>query len=385
MKRTLCIAFSLILASLSAPFFASALTVSPARLEISGDPGQTLRGEILLFEEAETEIAKTYYVSFENFEPRGDSGAPYFIGAKDGLATWISATDAVSVSSAGETKVPFTISIPSSAKPGGYFAAVFFGTQPPAGSGGQVSVGGKVGVLVLLRVNGEIEEKGGLLEFGLKGESRFVSTPPIILEYRLNNEGGDRVVPRGTITLLNTFRFKAEELNANKNEGSVLPGSARRFEVFSGEERPLDDSGNPVTLGFFDSAKAQLKDFKFGWYTAKLDIEWGETKQSAQDSYHFFVIPWQALIILAIGFFVVWKGFAFVLRRYNRWVLAQAGVHQSQSRDVENFVSVQEKKNKIAKEHRVTAPEESVSRLKTITKEKEVSQTKPLQKPRRKI
>lgn len=375
MKRRLIILLGFVLASISAPFFAFALTVSPARLEISGDPGQTITGEIALFDESAGESSqKNYYVSFENFEPRGDSGAPYFIGAKDGLATWLRSTDSVLVSSSEEVKVPFSITIPSSAKPGGYFAAVFFGTQPPTGSGGQVSVGGKVGVLILLRVNGEIEEGGGLVSFATKNNLRVVSTPPIIVEYRLSNTGGDRVVPRGTVSLLNTFRFKTEEVNANKNEGSVLPGSARRYEVYLGDERQLDDTGNPVKLGFFESVKVQLKDFKFGWYTAKLDITWGESAQNAKDSYHFFVIPWQALSILLLGFFLFGKGFKMILKRYNAWVLSQAGIYNQQNSSQK---TIEKKENRQAKPS--TA---SLHSIKDISKQ---TTQKPLQKPKRRI
>ncbi len=375
MKRRLIILLGFVLASISAPFFAFALTVSPARLEISGDPGQTITGEIALFDESAGESSqKNYYVSFENFEPRGDSGAPYFIGAKDGLATWLRSTDSVLVSSSEEVKVPFSIAIPSSAKPGGYFAAVFFGTQPPTGSGGQVSVGGKVGVLILLRVNGEIEEGGGLVSFTTKNNLRVVSTPPIVVEYRLSNTGGDRVVPRGTVSLLNTFRFKTEEVNANKNEGSVLPGSARRYEVYLGDERQLDDTGNPVKLGFFESVKVQLKDFKFGWYTAKLDITWGESAQNAKDSYHFFVIPWQALSILLLGFFLFGKGFKMILKRYNAWVLSQAGIYNQQNSS-QKTIEKQEKKQTVSS----TISSHSIKDISKPTTQK------PLQKPKRRI
>ena len=52
--------------------------------------------------------------------------------------------------------VPFLITIPQNAEPGGYFAAVFLAvrSQKLVG-GGQVSVGGKIGVLILLRVSGK--------------------------------------------------------------------------------------------------------------------------------------------------------------------------------------------------------------------------------------
>lgn len=376
MKRRLIILLSFVFASISAPFFAYALTISPARLEISGDPGQTITGEISLFDElANSGNIKNYYISFENFEPRGDSGAPYFIGAKDGLATWIRSNDSVLVYSPEEVKVPFSITIPTSTKPGGYFAAIFFGTQPPTNAGGQVSVGGKVGALILLRVNGAIEEGGGLVSFGLRDNLRFITQAPVILEYRLNNIGGDRIVPKGTISLFNTFRFKVEEVNANKNDGSVLPGSARKYEVVIGEDTlENNNTSQDVKNNFFTSAQAQFKDFKFGWYTAKLDITWGESSQNAKDSYHFFVVPWQALSILLLGLFLFIKGSKIILKRYNAWILSQAGIYNQQN-NPQKIVEKQEKKQTVPS----TISSHSIKDISKPTIQK------PLQKPKRRI
>lgn len=141
-----------------------ALTISPVRVEISGDPGQTLHGEMELLNEQQE--SKTFYSSTANFEARGESGAPYFLpDANTGLASWINVQDKNVVLKAGERKtVPFTIQIPQGTEAGGYFAAIFWGTSPPQthGGGQQVAVGGKLGVLILLSVTGEIKQ-GGVL------------------------------------------------------------------------------------------------------------------------------------------------------------------------------------------------------------------------------
>jgi len=379
MKRLHSILFGLAFVFFFVPTISHALTVSPARFEISGDPGQTLRGEIVLFEEGGQELSKPYYITYENFEPRGDSGAPYFIGSKDGLATWIYSSSEVTVSQS-ETIVPFSISIPSNAKPGGYFGAIFFGTQS-TNQESQVSVGGKVGVLILLRVNGDIEEGGGLISFGVKGKGHFVVNHPIVLEYRFNNTGGDRVVPRGTISVRNTFRFKTDEKNANDNEGSVLPGSSRRFEVSLSDGEVLGE--DDISHNFFDNLKSQLKDFRFGWYTAKINLSWGEGDQTAEDIYHFFVIPWQALLVILGSLFVLMKILKFLLQRYNRWILAQAGFYQSHhTTEVKNKPTPVEETNPI-----VVIPENKNQLEDTLTPlEKNKIGNKRLQKKvRRKI
>ncbi len=294
------------------------LTVSPAKIEITGDPGQTIQGDIELFNEQEE--GKTFYVSYENFESRGDSGAPYFIGAQDGLATWISSLSEVTLVSGERKQVSYTISIPASAKPGGYFSAIFFGSQPVQDNdGGEVTIGSKIGVLLLLKVSGEVEESAGLVDFGIKNGQRFFSTLPVTFQYGFTNTGGDRLVPRGEIKIKNTFQLTSATLLANDREGSVLPNSTRRFEVLWGKER-----SNLEDKDFFETAFSQLTNFHFGWYRATMHIAWGASSQSTQATYNFFVIPWQLLSVLAVLLAIAWCVFKLWARRFKQRILEEA-------------------------------------------------------------
>lgn len=305
---------------------AFALTVSPAKIEIIGDPGQTLTGEIELYSEQEGST-RTFYSSFENFEPSGDSGAPNFIGADDGLATWLQAQPEVTLEQGQRLLVPFTVTIPETADPGGYFAAIFFGDQPPAQAGGTVSVGGKIGVLVLLRVAGEVEEGGGIVDFGTVEQQKLFITLPVNFEYRINNTGGDRIVPRGEIAIKNTFQMTAHKLPANVNEGSVLPGSARKFSVMWGDEPAAEETYTEPS--FFDQVAAEWHDFHFGWYTAELNLAWGEEGSPVESrEFHFFIIPWHLLVVIGAGALVLGFIFILALKRYNRWIIAAAARHQ---------------------------------------------------------
>lgn len=326
MRKLLLTILIVAIAGIASPAFA--LTVSPARVEITGDPGTTLQGEIELFNEQDG--TRTFFTTFENFEPSGDSGAPRFIGAKEGLATWIQSENKVFLESGVRVKVPYSIAIPANAEPGGHFAAIFFGSQEPGvQGGGQVSVGGKIGVLVLLRVSGEVAEGGGLLEFSAKDKQRFFSMVPVTFTYRLNNTGGDRVVPLGEIKIKNTLRMNSATLLANKNEGSALPGSARKFEVTWGEMQSVNTTEQKTESpgffsDFFDRAGKQWSDFHFGWYTANLNLSWGVTNQTANASYSFFVIPWQLLLIILIMVVIIGFLGTIGLKKYNRRIIAQA-------------------------------------------------------------
>src|SRR3989338_6951374 len=156
---------------LTGPVFA--LTISPVRMEISGDPGQTLQGELELLNEQKE--SKTFYSSTQNFEARGESGAPYFLpDTAKGLASWIRVQESVTLKPDEQKTIPFSVEIPRNTEPAGYFAAIFWGTSPPqTQGGGEVTVGGKLGVLILLSVSGETQEGGGILELKTDGGGFF--------------------------------------------------------------------------------------------------------------------------------------------------------------------------------------------------------------------
>ena len=293
---------------------ASALTISPVKVEITGDPGQTLQGELELLNEQPGQ--KTFFTSFENFEPSGDTGSPKFIGKADGLATWFGAAPSVVIATGETVKVPYTITIPSDAEAGGYFAAIFFGEQDPSTQlAGEVAIGGKLGVLILLRVAGDIVEKAGISEFTISEGSKLQSGLPINFSYRFSNSGGDRVVPLGDIVIENMFGGTATTLVANKNEGSVLPNSSRKFQTLWDE--PLLAA---TSTGFFATAKQQLTDFHLGFYKANLSLVYGATNQTATEAFWFVMVPWLLLLLVCIGLIVV----LFMIKKYNSFIISKS-------------------------------------------------------------
>lgn len=299
------------------PSSTAALTISPTKIEVSADPGQTIVGEIELFNE-ETET-KTFFTSYENFEPRGETGSPFFVGGGVGLASWISAQQSLQITPGERVVVPYTITIPNDATPGGYFAAVFFGSQPPATSvGSEVSIGGKVGTLVLLRVNGEVTETGGVIAFSAGVDNGFLFTSvPVPLTYRFSNDGGDRAIPRGEIVITNVFGGHVTTLNANPNEGSVLPNSVRKFELVWGEA-PFTQVESGRT--FFEIVKHQAANLRLGVYNMELSLSWGQTNQSSKEAIKVFMFPWQLIVVVGLCLFVLYV----VLRQYNRFIISRA-------------------------------------------------------------
>ncbi len=305
------------------PTSAKALTITPTRFEVRGNPGETLNEELLLINE--TTRTETYYPSFSNFEAQGESGTPAFVEPKNDLGTWIKTVDdSVTLTAGQQKKVPFKITIPNNAEPGGHFAVIFWGTSPGGNAG--LSIGAKTGVLVLLSVNGDVKEAGGLLNFNTANKQFFYNTLPVSFEYRFKNDGGDRIKPTGQITIRDSVFFPAEYLNANPVEGNALPHSIRKINIdWIKYERPSNYTPPKNFISrFFSDTYFQWKNFAFGLYSANLNLEYGTQGAHEKKTVFFFVFPWQLLLVLCVIFIIVFWGGKKLITRYNKFIIEKA-------------------------------------------------------------
>lgn len=302
-------------------FQAKALTVSPVKIELSAAAGESLVGSFKLTNEQDKE--GDYYVSFANFEAQGETGAPLFTDGNEGLASWMQLLPSELTSvhlNVGETKeISYQVDVPEDASPGGHFAAIFWGTSSETDESQGVALGAKVGILVFLTVEGGIQEKGGFLEFDtLNGENVF-NTLPIGFFYRIQNEGVDRIIPEGNLTIKNILGLNSWQSSINKNQNNVLPTSIRRF-----EESWEDLSLAPVEMSFLEKAEHQWQYFALGYYTAELDVKLGASSEASIATVGFWVLPWQLLIILGVGGGSSLILLFFLLKSYNHWIIANA-------------------------------------------------------------
>lgn len=321
---------------------AQALTITPIRIEVNGDPGKTLSAKITLINEKDT--PETLYSSYANFEAQGETGEPSFVNPKEGLGTWITAEPSIVIAPKEQKEVTFKITIPANAEPGGYFGALFWGnTAPPKDGENAVNIGYKTAELILLTVNGEIKQGGAILQYGTKNNQKFYTALPVSFMYRFQNTGNDRVKPNGTITLRNFLGIKVATIPANKVDGNVLPKGVRKFES-AWQKGTLSDSPDvSAPRNFFDNVGYEWNNFAFGYFSSNLNIEFGADKQSATAKTGFWVFPWQLLIVIIILIFIAWFIIKTALHRYNHWIITQAQVN------IEQELGIDEKTKKISK------------------------------------
>lgn len=304
-----------------------ALTITPIRYEISGDPGQTLTEKMGLVNE--TKNSQTFYASFANFEAQGDTGSPTFIDAKEGLGTWITTEQAsVTLAPGAQKELEFKINIPKDAEPGGHFAAVFWGTSPGGGPG-QVSIGAKTGMLILLSVNGDVKESAGLVDFQLHNNKHFYKTLPVGFQYRFSNQGGDRVKPKGSVVIRSIFGWVAKKVNANPYDGNVLPGTTRKFLPEWSKRDSVDvrdqENARNESYSFKKEVSDQWHNFALGVFRAKVVASFGATNQEVKsNSVYFVVFPLELLLVIVVIGIPLFFILRALIRRYNRSIIRKA-------------------------------------------------------------
>lgn len=331
----LILVFVLMIFSYAIPSFA--MTISPVRYEVKGDPGQTISKEVTIINEDPTPV--TYYSSFANFEAQGETGSASFVEPKDDIGTWITTEQSVTLLPGEQKTVTFSIKIPENAEPGGHFGVIFWGSSPDNSSDGkQLAVSAKTGLLVLLSVSGDVKEGGGLLDFLRKDNKFWYNSLPVSFTYRFKNDGGDRIKPSGFIRISNTFFIPTKKLDANPVNGNILPASTRKFTVDWVNYVEPKDTVQPTGFvkSFFHRAGYQWKNFAVGLYSAKLNLTYGIQEQNVKKTLFFFVFPWQLLICLIFIFTIIFFVGKKIIKGYNNYIIKKAHSAVKTPEDVSN-------------------------------------------------
>lgn len=267
---------------------ATATTIFSPVLELEADPGQIQPGVVKVYNETDQPIFLV--ASVEEFSAGDETGQPIYIPAderKDFL-DWFKVGQTELTLVPGQVAiVPFTVTIPATAVPGGYYAVIFW--QTASGSlGGDTAVGvsSRVGTLVLLKVKGDVIELGEIAEFNTSAGQRVFFGLPLSFVVRFSNLGNVHLAPQGTIELKN-WLGQTKKLKVNPGQRNVLPQSIRRFEVSWGQSL----TGNLVQ-NFWTGLKQELSHFSLGKYKASLNLSYGfDTPQTLTQELEFWVIP----------------------------------------------------------------------------------------------
>ena len=324
MKRFLrlaLIAIAVVLGS-SAMHSAQALTIVPPTLDYSLKRGDIVTGKVKLFNESTT-TPITVFASTANFTAKGENGEPDFdlTDTPTGAAAWIeTAAGGLTVQASERIEVPFTITVPKDAEPGGHYVSLFFGTDPSIApkDGGQVTVRSLLGALIIMRVEGQVRESASIASFGVT-DGATLTRLPANFEVRVQNSGNVHIRPQGTILIKNLFGGETETLSLNDANGAVLPNSVRKFDAVWKKSADSQEK-----QGFMGELKAQWFNFAFGPYTATVTMDYGQDKQALVATAKVTIIPWQLMLLELLVIAIIVLAIIFGIRGYNKAIIRRA-------------------------------------------------------------
>ncbi len=307
---------------------AASVTVSPPKFEFSVEKGERISGSIAVSNSDSAPLV--LLPSVADFMAEGEAGRAAFTEKSEdasafSMSAWVTLpAQAITVPANEKIEVPFTVTVPEGAEAGGHFGTIFF--SPVTEQSGTIAVQQKVGVLLLVRVAGDVHETGDVSIFAsfhadvdaeavnqAKPQS-FFSEFPIKIAVRFTNTGNVHLKPEGTITLKNTFGTElarvgeaitqtstgavtgsklVDYLPVNDANGNVLPNSSRVF---------LSSWRGYGSLILNEQAEREIawKGLGFGRYTALLNLSYGDTKLPTQ-VIHFWIIPWMVILPSLFG------------------------------------------------------------------------------------
>ncbi len=292
--------------------------VSPLIIELKANPGETVSEKVKINVGKDskgtslaTRVRDFYYdendeLQFLTPEEEEDPDLKQFA-----LKSWLSVDQEITFDSKGERDVSVTIKVPKDASPGGRYGMVLFSKSsgPSQGGGSNVGVGGQVGVMILVTVNGEYSSGGSISEELKSGSlskdgktfdshkifsgGSLFKNGPIDFKFRFLNNSATHVVPKGSITVKNIFG------------GLVGKFDIQGKRVFPGVSRSL--------YGTLD------KNFLFGIYKADLELTDGDG--NVHNSGTFFIgFPLKLVVLILLFFGAIFMFFKY----YNKWLINKA-------------------------------------------------------------
>ncbi len=275
--------------------------VGPGKYEVFLKPGETRTFTLTVANRMGDD--RPFFLSVEDVKGDPTGKEPVVLLGNDrgpySLRDWVKpAVWKLTIPHGKKAIIPVRIAVPSDAEPGGYYGSLLVSTQSKDAAAqteaiaGAAKVVARIGVLLFVRVPGEVREEGSLVAFSLKeGRKVWRHSDPMTFLISFRNDGTVHLNPSATITIRNLLGRRVNEIVVPA--WYVLPQSLRTREV------------------------AWEVPYWLGRYTATLTLNPGYEKGAIQTAtVTFWVVSWQALAVLAGVLLISFLLFVFLPKRY---------------------------------------------------------------------
>jgi len=283
------------------------LSITPPLIKNNVSPGQVWRSAVKVVNN--NSVPMDIYTEVADFRSGDETGKVEFIRDQEQLdlyrdhllSQWIDMDAGPHPIAPGQSlDIPFTITVPDTAGPGGHYAAILAGTKPPekTSGGSSIKVSSQLASLILLRINGEEKEEGLIREFSAARSVYF--QPRVDFKIRFQNTGNVHLLPRGEIGVYDMFGSEKGNIKLNENTefGNVLPESVRTWNFeWTGEKR--------ITA--------------MGRYRATLVLSYGDRASETLDHTLYFWVVYPKILLITVGSISLFVFLLiFFIRRYIR-------------------------------------------------------------------
>lgn len=306
------------------------ITVSPPVIELNAKPGDKIKERFRVRNNQSDPLNLEITVQKLSGDPNSGEPVPTEGSPGDEFISWLKADSANFTVLPSEWKdVNFTIDIPENAAYGYYYVLRIAQASNPSLNTSGAKVKGEILIVVLLNVKKEgAQARGEIVEFK---PNRFIGEYlPVDFTAKVANKGNVHIRPHGNIFIRSFGQKDTAILDINPGQLSVLPDGTRTFSsewtdgfivrepVMDGEKVKLDNKGNPVTKLTFNWNR--LTNFRVGKYTATLLMVYDDGQRDAtiEGTAVFWLIPYTALAVIAIGLVATILLIRFFLKWYIR-------------------------------------------------------------------
>lgn len=275
-------------------------SVTPPLIKNNVSPGQLWKSYVKVINNNSIDIE--VYPQVKDFRGGSETGTVEFIekSSEEGkylLSDWIVIdTDPVVVEAHKSKEISFIVNVPENASPGGHYAAILIGNKPPqySESGATIKVSSLLASLILLSVDGEVEERGIIREFST--DKNFYFEPQANFKVRFENMGNVHIQPQGEIHIYDWFDKDRGVLSMNQGTdfGNVLPGGIRKWD--------FNWQGDDDLLGM-------------GRYRAELILGFGSNGRQTINQTHYFWVINIGLLTITVGPILLFLIILFLLVR----------------------------------------------------------------------
>lgn len=262
----------------------SSIKIQPTLVEEKVEPGKSFSS--ILSATNLGSVAQVYKVSVQDIESIDADGHPVFAKEHETtgfeMSSWVKIPRPdITIAPGATVEVPFTVTVPTDASPGGHFGTIFLSTAGEKPKTVGASVGYQVGAILSFQVAGDIKEEARIRQF--TSEKTVYGESKAVFHVKVENLGNTLVRPRGLLEIVDMFGKKTATLNLNDSEAAILPHGMREFTVTWDDDR-----------------------VRMGKYQAIATLEYGtDVKHTIFQELSFWVIPSKVVLpVLGIIFLV---------------------------------------------------------------------------------